>query len=183
MYTAKIICVQSSPFLKTYHIRCVCVIIASLLTTQYIEELFVIGEAKSGVFNLLVTHMLDTWTNHLVDCTHDHSSDSSSNETSQSPNTTTSLSSSIEGGSPGLRDLAMTEAVIASMKALVDLLIKAVLFGPVHKKNIRSVCYIQCILDYLNLVYPNPQLSKPLAGVIMSCKSHMHNQFAYVSMG
>ena len=129
-------------FHKTYHIKGS----VSLFTTQYIEELFMIGEAKSGVFNLLVTHVIETWTNHLEDGIHGNSHNISNNG---SPNTTTLLSSSNEGSSSGPQVLAVTEAVVASMKAHVDLLLKAAAFGPIHKKNIRSVCYVCCDLHCL----------------------------------
>ena len=91
-----------------------------------------LGEAKSGVFNVLVTHMLDTWMDCLVDSTqtcHRHGDSYAAG----------SLSSSDEGGSPEHPAVALTEAVVASMRAHTDLLLKAALFGPVHKKNIRSV--------------------------------------------
>lgn len=107
-----------------------------LCISQYAEKLFELGEAKSGVFNVLVTHVLDTWAEYLLDSTE---TVCYGGRTGRAPDTTTMTSLAMKASSEAAASVA--EAVITSMKAHSDLLIKSALFGPVHKKNIRSVFF------------------------------------------
>ena len=110
---------------------------------QYVEELNRLGEAKSGVFNLLVTHVCDTWLKWLIDYTQTAiaSHTGCHKDDIVTPSPLMSKSGDPPGTLPPLSsgELAAVRAVIASMKAHTDLLLKAATFGPVHKKNIRSV--------------------------------------------
>ena len=82
-----------------------------------------LGEARSGIFNLLVRHVFDTWIKYLTGYS--------------CPRIGANiLPSSSSVASPGLEEVS---SVVASMKAHNNLIIKASVFGPVHKKNIRLV--------------------------------------------
>ena len=106
---------------------------------QYIEELHALGEAKSGVFNVLVTHVCDTWLECLVDYTQTAVASRPAGyheDSTVTPSPSTSTSKSADP--PGALGAAV-KAIVASMKAHTDLVIMAATFGPVHKKNIRLV--------------------------------------------
>ena len=106
---------------------------------QYVEELCILGEAKSGIFNLLVSHVCDTWLLSLVDYTQAAPASRPRHhlviDDAITPPPSTSKLADPPEGIPG----ATIEAVVASMKAHTDLLMKAATFGPIHKKNIRLV--------------------------------------------
>ena len=91
---------------------------------------------------MLVAHVCDAWLKFLVDYT--QTAVASRTGHHKDNTVTLSPSTSKSGDSPrtppppeGLT--AAVKAVIVSMKAHTDLLIKAATFGPVHKKNIRLV--------------------------------------------
>jgi len=67
---------------------------------QYASRFFELGEARTGIYNLLVTHVCSVWQN---DC----------------------LASEPEN-------------VLRSLETHMKLITQACLFGPVHKKNLRS---------------------------------------------
>ena len=103
-----------------------------------------LGEARSGVFNVVVGYVCDTWLKPLQDNTQTNSpalTGRSQDTTHSQPQPhAASQAEEEEGDSP--RPVATrVEAVVSSMKAHTDLLMKAALFGPVHKKNIRLVAY------------------------------------------
>lgn len=91
---------------------------------------------------MLVAHVCDAWLSRLVDytqtvvanCTGHHKD----NTVTLSPSTSKSGDPPRTPPLPG-RLAAAIKAVVTSMKAHTDLLIKAATFGPVHKKNIRLV--------------------------------------------
>ena len=91
---------------------------------------------------MLVAHVCDAWLKCLVDYT--QTAVASRTGHHKDDTITLSPSTSKSGDPPGtppppLGRLAAIKAVIASMKAHTDLLIRAGTFGPVHKKNIRLV--------------------------------------------
>ena len=101
---------------------------------------------------MLVAHVCDTWLKCLVDNTQTSvaSANTRHKDNTMAATPTPGPTASISGDPPSstapptptqlsLGGLAAIKAVIASMKAHTDLLIKAVTFGPVHKKNIRLV--------------------------------------------
>ena len=95
-----------------------------------------LGEARSGVFNAVVQHVCVVWLKHLVDITQTATSVTGRSQlNANTPSPQQQRSPGPEGDSPR----SVAEAVVASMMAHSDLLLKAALFGPVHKKNIRLV--------------------------------------------
>ena len=86
---------------------------------------------------MLVQHVCVVWLKHLVDNTQTATSVTTgrSHLDVDTPSPWQPRSPGQEGDSPA----SAAEAVVASMRAHTDLLVKAALFGPVYKKNIRSV--------------------------------------------
>lgn len=75
---------------------------------QYAAEMFILGEARTGLYNLLVRHVCHVW----MDCFE------------RSP-----------------------EVATSSLIAHTELILQACLFGPVYKKNLRSVTCVFSVID------------------------------------
>ena len=104
---------------------------------------------------MLVRHVYDAWLKCLVDYTQTPDAsrtrchkDSCTVTPLLSPSTSKSGDPPRTAPPPSPGSLAAAKAVVASMKAHTDLLIKAATFGPVHKKNIRLVIKFN-LRDYL----------------------------------
>ena len=74
---------------------------------QYASRFFELGEARTGVYNLLVTHVCSVWQNNCL--------------------------------------ASGPENILHSLETHFKLITQACLFGPVHKKNLRSERLQACL--------------------------------------